>query len=183
MKKLTALISTLALLLTLCACSGQAGGTESNHVSPEPGTASQAVSEQPTRDIQPSEAQEPSDGPAEDTGSPEPSEEVQPSDAVPETPAPTSTPTPTPAATPEPVSTPASTPTPEATPAGDLKTIAEGLIGHPVSELYAAIGQPIASDYAPGCVEPNSEDGELIYSGFTVYTVRTATQEYVYDVL
>lgn len=181
MKKLTALISTLALLLTLCACSEQAGGTQSDNVSPEPGTASQAVSEQPTRDIQPSEAQGPSADPAEDTGSPEPSEEVQPSDAVPETSAPT--PTPAPAATPEPVSTPAPTPTPEPTPAGDLKAIAEGLIGHPVSELYAAIGQPIASDYAPGCVEPNSEDGELIYNGFTVYTVRTATQEYVYDVL
>lgn len=54
----------------------------------------------------------------------------------------------------------------------------------PVSELYAAIGQPISTpDYAPGCIEPDSEDGELHYDGFVVYTVRTATQEYVYDVL
>lgn len=156
MKKLTALISTLALLLTLCACSGT-GGTQNESVAPDPGEASQAVSEQPTQDIQPSGESEPPDSPAVETETLEPSEGIEPSDAVPETAAPT--------------------------PAADLKAIAISLIDHPVSELYAAIGQPITSDYAPGCVEPNSEDGELIYDGFTVYTVRTSTQEYVYDVL
>ena len=195
MTKLTALISTLALLLTLCACSGQAEVAESHSIPPEPETVSQAVSETPTRDVPPSEEPEPSAAPAEETEPPAPSEEPQPSDAAPETSAPTPesaavpepTPTPAPPSTPEPTPTPApppptQEPTPEPPPA-DLKTIAEGLIGHPVSELYAAIGQPLASDYAPGCIEPNSEDGELIYSGFTVYTVRTATREYVYDVL
>ena len=152
MKKLTALSSVLALLLALSACSGQAGGTPSDNVSPGSEAVSQAVSETPTRDIPPSE-------------------EVRPSDAVPETSAPT--PTPEPAATPEPTS------------AADLKAIALELSERraPVDELYAAIGYPISSDYAPGCVEPGSEDGELIYDGFTVYTVRTATEEYVFDVL
>ena len=159
MKKPTALISALALLLALSACSGQAGGTPSESGSPETEAVSQTVSESPTQEIPPSEGPEPSAAPTEDPASPAPSDEVQPSGDVPET----STPAPTPAA--------------------DLKAIAESLIDHPVSELYAAIGQPISSDYAPGCIEPGSEDGELIYDGFTVYTVRTATREYVYDVL
>ena len=169
MKKLTALISVLALLLALSACSDQAGSTQSESVPPGSEAVSQAVSENPTQDIPPSKGPEPSADPSEDLGSPEPSEELPPSEDIPETPSPT--PTPEPAATPEP------------TPAADLKAVAESLIGRPVSELYAAIGQPLASDYAPGCVEPESEDGELIYNGFTVYTVRTATREYVYDVL
>ena len=171
MKKLTALSSVLALLLALSACSGQAGGTPSENVSPGSEAFSQAVSETPTRDIPPSEEPKPSAAPAEETEPPAPSEEPQPSDAVPETSAPT--PTPEPAATPEPTS------------AADLKAIALELSERraPVDELYAAIGYPISSDYAPGCVEPGSEDGELIYDGFTVYTVRTATEEYVFDVL
>ena len=173
MKKLTALISTLALLTSLCACSGQAGSAESEDVSTEPVTASQAVSESPSRDIEPSE--EPSAAPPEETEAPEPGGEVQPS-AASETSDPAQTPAPS-------ASAPTPTPSPEPDPASDPKTVAQGLIGRPVSELYAAIGQPIASDYVPGCVEPNSEDGELIYSGFTVYTVRTDAQEYVYDVL
>ena len=137
MKKLTTLISILALLLFLCACS-QAEGTPSENVSQDP-AASQAVS----------------DGPVRDTGTP---------------------------------STPAGetdTPVPSGEPSADLKAIALELSERraPVSELYDAIGEPSFSDYAPGCVEPNSEDGELHYDGFVVYTVRTATQEYVYDVL
>ena len=163
MKKPTALISVLALLLALSACSGQVGGAPSQSVPPETEAVSQPVSQTPTQDIPPSETPEPSAAPTEGPESPAPSEEVPPSDDVPETSAPIQTPQPTPAA--------------------DLKAIAESLINHPVSELYAAIGQPISADYAPGCVEPGSEDGELVYDGFTVYTVRTATREYVYDVL
>ena len=64
----------------------------------------------------------------------------------------------------------------------DLREIAMSLIDHDVSELYDAIGEPISSDYSPGCLEPNSEDGELVYDGFVVYTVRTEEREYVYDV-
>ncbi len=64
----------------------------------------------------------------------------------------------------------------------DAREVAMSLIDHDVQELYDAIGEPISSDYAPGCLEPNSEDGELVYDGFVVYTVRTAEREYVYDV-
>ena len=88
---------------------------------------------------------------------------------------PTPTPTPTPEATPE--ATP--TPTPEATPApspeqtasADPKATAESLIGSDVSALYAAIGYPTGSSYAPSCLG-DGEDGELYYDGFTVYTYR-----------
>ena len=118
MKKLTALISALVLLLSLCACTN-------------PG--------------------------AEDTGKPDASQDV--SDG--------------PVLTSDPPST------------ADMIAIATELSERraPVSELYEAIGKPLATDYVPGCVEPDSEDGELTYSGFTVYTVRTSTREYVYDVL
>ena len=64
----------------------------------------------------------------------------------------------------------------------DARWVAMGLIDHDVTELYAAIGTPISSNYSPGCLEPNYEDGELVYPRFVVYTVRTAEREYVYDV-
>lgn len=53
----------------------------------------------------------------------------------------------------------------------DLMEIAKAFIGRDVSELIDAIGEPISSDYAPGCLGPG-EDGELKYDGFTVYTYR-----------
>jgi len=80
----------------------------------------------------------------------------------------------------EPSAAPETSPEPAA-PAADPKAAAQGLIGRPVSELYAAIGQPISSDYAPSCLV-EGEDGELLYDGFTVYTTRTADSETVYDV-
>lgn len=55
-------------------------------------------------------------------------------------------------------------------------------IGQSVSDLIAAIGQPLARDYAPSCLG-DGEDGELIYDGFTVYTYREGTAETVTDVL
>lgn len=181
MKKLTALISALALLLSLCACSGQSGSTKSAGLSPEPGAASQAVNEDQNNES----VKEPPVTPVVETNAPKSSEEPQPSADAPEisAPAPDPAPTPEPAPAPDPAPKPEQAPDPEPVPVSDPKTTAQGLIGHPVSELYAAIGQPISSDYAPGCLEPDSEDGELIYNGFTVYTVRTATREYVYDVL
>ena len=160
MKKLTALISVLALLLSLCACSSASEGTPSAGVSKDP-AASQAVSDNPVQNS------EPVDSP--------PSDPVNESDA--------------PGSGGEPSSFPAVESDAPGT-GGELssderKAIAESLIDHPVSELYEAIGEPISSDYAPGCVgDVASEDGELIYDGFTVYTVRTADrEEYVYDVL
>ena len=97
--------------------------------------------------------------------------------ATPDTspPAPPPTPTPTPEATPEatPTPTPEATPapTPEQTASADPKATAESLIGSDVSALYAAIGYPTGSSYAPSCLG-DGEDGELYYDGFTVYTYR-----------
>ncbi len=54
-------------------------------------------------------------------------------------------------------------------------------MGRPVSELYAAIGRPISSDYAPSCLI-DGEDGELVYDGFIVYTEKGADYETVYAV-
>lgn len=47
-----------------------------------------------------------------------------------------------------------------------------------VSELYAAVGQPNSSDYAPSCIG-DGEDGNLYYDGFTVYTYREGGSESV----
>lgn len=55
-------------------------------------------------------------------------------------------------------------------------------IGRSASSLIAAIGQPLARDYAPSCLG-SGEDGELIYNGFTVYTYREGNTETVTDVL
>ena len=95
--------------------------------------------------------------------------------ATPDTSTPAPTPTPTPEATPEatppppPEATPA--PTPEQNASADPKATAESLIGSDVSALYAAIGYPTGSSYAPSCLG-DGEDGELYYDGFTVYTYR-----------
>lgn len=205
MKKLTVLISALALLLSLCACSSQARGAGGGDISLEPGTAPQAVNK--NQGIEP--GKDPSVTPVLETNAPKSGQESRPPADASEASAPVPEPAPAPA--PDPVSAkppasapapvpdpvpakpsapapdpkpdPAPAPEPDPVPAADPKATAQGLIGRPVSELYAAIGKPISSDYAPGCLEPDSEDGELVYNGFVVYTVRTATREYVYDVL
>ncbi len=62
----------------------------------------------------------------------------------------------------------------------DLKALAESCIDKPVEELFALIGQPESSDYAPSCLNPGvGEDGNLYYDGFTVYTYREGDQETV----
>ena len=48
---------------------------------------------------------------------------------------------------------------------------AKTFIGKTTPELFAAIGNPDSSDYAPSCLGPG-EDGNLYYEGFTVYTYR-----------
>lgn len=83
----------------------------------------------------------------------------------------------------EPAETPApETPAEPAYPTGaEAAAAARQLIGADVSRLYAAIGMPGGSDYAPSCLV-DGDDGELYYDGFTVYTQRTADGETVYDV-
>ena len=63
----------------------------------------------------------------------------------------------------------------------DLLEIAKTMEGKPVSELIAAIGEPLSTDYAPSCLGPG-EDGELVYEGFTVYTYREGDTETVEEV-
>ena len=65
--------------------------------------------------------------------------------------------------------------------AQSLKALAESCIDKPVAELYALIGEPNSSDYAPSCMG-DGEDGNLYYDGFTVYTYREGDEESVYYV-
>lgn len=74
-------------------------------------------------------------------------------------------------------------PAEESQPVQDPKAVAQGLVGHSVSELYAAIGQPLSSGYAPSCLVEGGEDGELAYNGFVVYTTREGSSETVYAVM
>ena len=70
---------------------------------------------------------------------------------------------------------------PTQAPATDPKALAESCIDKPVSELYALIGEPNSSDYAPSCMG-DGEDGNLYYDGFIVYTYREGDSESVYFV-
>lgn len=69
-----------------------------------------------------------------------------------------------------------------ADPVADLKALAESCIDKDVSELYALIGEPESSDYAPSCLVQGGEDGMLYYDGFVVYTTREGDVETVYYV-
>ena len=60
----------------------------------------------------------------------------------------------------------------------DLKAVAESYIDKDVSELFAAIGEPLESLYAPSCLG-DGEDGEHRYEGFTVYTYKEGESEIV----
>ncbi len=59
---------------------------------------------------------------------------------------------------------------------------ARACIGEDVAALYDAIGEPMDSSYAPSCLKPGGEDGELYYNGFTVATIREGDKEIVWDV-
>lgn len=58
--------------------------------------------------------------------------------------------------------------------------LAKSCIDKPVEELYALIGEPERSDYAPSCLDgAEGEDGNLYYDGFIVYTYREGDSETV----
>ena len=65
--------------------------------------------------------------------------------------------------------------------APDKKALAESCIDKDISELYALIGEPASSEYAPSCLV-DGEDGVLYYDGFVVYTTREGEVETVYYV-
>lgn len=69
----------------------------------------------------------------------------------------------------------------EAAPAADKKALAESCVDKDISELYALIGEPESSEYAPSCLV-DGEDGTLYYDGFVVYTTREGDVETVYYV-
>ena len=108
-----------------------------------------------------------------------------------ETPAPTAIPAAT-EAPPAETKVPEATPGPEVTPEPAAESseaekqiaVVKELIGRPVAELYAAIGEPSGgSDYGPSCLVTGGKDGMLYYDGFTVYTlVQPDGSESVYDV-
>lgn len=58
------------------------------------------------------------------------------------------------------------------------KALAMTCIDKSVDALYALIGQPNSSDYAPSCLG-DGEDGNLYYDGFTVYTYKEGETETV----
>ena len=61
--------------------------------------------------------------------------------------------------------------TEEPEPVDEKLETAKTFIGKTTPELFAAIGTPDSSDYAPSCLGPG-EDGNLYYESFTVYTYR-----------
>lgn len=63
----------------------------------------------------------------------------------------------------------------------DMVELVKGYIDKPIEELYAVIGEPLDTDYAPSCLG-DGEDGMLIYDGFIVYTYREGDSEVVFDV-
>ncbi len=70
----------------------------------------------------------------------------------------------------------------DAAPSGNYAAALE-YVGRPVSELYAALGQPVETpSYGPSCLTEGAEDGILTYEDFYVWTVRTADEELVHDV-
>ena len=72
----------------------------------------------------------------------------------------------------------AADPTQTTTNATSPMDLAKSCIDKPVSELYALIGQPNSSDYAPSCMG-DGEDGNLYYDGFIVYTYKEGDTESV----
>lgn len=68
--------------------------------------------------------------------------------------------------------------------AEEKKALAMDCVDLSVDTLYEKIGKPQSSDYAPSCLDPDggAEDGELVYDGFTVYTLRKGDTETVVDV-
>ena len=182
MKKLTVSLIAVSIILSLCAC----GAEPASRVMPEnaapaaPADTAEPQTPAPTAAPTPDKAPA---APAEETGAAEdvPAEEPP---AVPAAEPPAAAPAPASESAPqlrpaepvaaEPVTAEAPTAEPpaEEPPAADLKAAAAACIGKSVSALYAAVGMPNWSDYAPSCLSEGGEDGNLYYDGFTVYTFR-----------
>lgn len=66
-------------------------------------------------------------------------------------------------------------------PTENKKSIAQSYVGKSVGSLISAIGSPSSRSYAPSCLG-EGQDGELKYSGFTVYTYKENGKETVQHV-
>lgn len=156
MKQILSFTLAVCLVLGLCACGNGADPVETPQASAPVETAGVPATgtPEPTPENSPAPATPEPSAPPEETPEPVESE-------PPEEPVHTETPV---VQTPAPVET--------AAPVTDPKTVAAGYIGQNVSGLYAAIGYPQYSDYAPSCLGEGGEDGNLYYDGFIVYTYR-----------
>ena len=162
MKRVLSIMLAVMLLAALCACGGS---TES--AAPE--------SAEPAESEAPAESEEPAATPATESAAPVETE----APSEPEAPAESAEPAATPAPETEaPVETAA--PAESAMSPEEQKNAAMGFVDASVNDLYAAVGYPASSDYAPSCIGPG-EDGNLYYDGFTVYTYReNGTETVVY---
>lgn len=151
MKKLFALILAVLMLLSMAACGTMAQPNADGEDDP-------AVTE--PKDTEPKDA--------------EPNAENEPADAEKNVPGDAEPPAPDESKNAEPQQPAESQP---AAVSAD-KATAAGYVGSDVSALYAAVGRPASSDYAPSCLG-SGEDGNLYYDGFTVYTYRENGSETV----
>ena len=151
MKQLLALTIAVCLVLGLCACGNGTTPVETSR-SAEP-DVTPGVPTPPPPESTPAATPEPTAAPEVTEDPAEPAQ----------TDAPVTTEAPV-VQTQAPVETPA--------PAADPKTVAESYIGQNIAGLYAAIGYPQYTDYAPSCLGEGGEDGNLYYDGFIVYTYR-----------
>lgn len=54
--------------------------------------------------------------------------------------------------------------------------------GQPVEDLIELLGEPLSRDYSSSCLVEGGQDGQLVYDGFTVYTlVQADGTETIYD--
>lgn len=209
MKKLTIILLTCTLLLSLMACGGAGSGADTGTTADmtvdgtdgapsakevDTSSADSPVDKEEEGETDPAAAavvtaaEEPAiteDTPEEaipavtdkPVEQPAPAEAHIEDDTPPEKPqaAPAEQPAVTPAAPePEPSAPqPETQPEPPAEPPAAAATAdtASAYIGQNVSSLIAALGEPGSRTYAPSCLG-EGEDGELSYSGFTVYTYR-----------
>lgn len=188
MKKVSVMV-ILCLLLALSACGGKdtadAGSNAAADTAAVGGAAADATQSAPVLDTRPKAEGEtdPLDPAADAEAAPEEEQPAGQPAAVTEAPAPQPKPESKPEPKPEPKEESGQAPAPvEEAPAAEPTAAtaeeASAYIGQNVSSLLSALGNPLSRTYAPSCLG-EGEDGELAYSGFTVYTYREGDSETV----
>ena len=169
MKKITvALLLVVSMLMVLCAGCGSSDAPAASV------SATMAPTAEPTVEPEPTAEPEPTEEPVEETAEPveeepaeeeeEPVEEEKPAQSTNSNSGNNSNSQPKEEEKPE--------PTAEPEPEVDKYEVASGMAGSPVSDLYAAIGEPNGSEYTASCLMPTGEDGLLYYDDFTVSTIK-----------